>query len=96
MRIHLIFAVLLILEEALIGTGFGAASLLVGAALLIVYLVNRRKNRKTLILAAIYALAGIASFAIIAINSRIAEARSKPVIAACKQFHRSTGAIPTR
>jgi hypothetical protein len=87
MRNHLVFAALLISEEVLIGSGFGQASVLVGIAMLVIYFANRQKSKKQIILAAIYALAGIASFAVIQINWRIAEARSKPVIAACKQFH---------
>jgi hypothetical protein len=87
MRNHLVFAALLVVEEAVVGTGLGAVALLAGATLLTIYFANRKKDRETLILAAIYALVGIASFAVIQINWRIAEARSKPVIAACKQFH---------
>jgi hypothetical protein len=87
MRNHLVFAALLVVEGAVVGSGLGAVALLAGAALLTIYFANRKKHRETLILAAIYVLVGIASFAVIQINWRIAEARSKPVIAACKQFH---------
>jgi hypothetical protein len=87
MRNHLIVAALLIIEEMVIGSGFGQASLLVGAALLIIYLTDRHRSGRQLILSGIYTLAGVASFAVILLNWRVAEARSKPVVAACKEFH---------
>jgi len=88
-RNHLIVASLLVIEELVVGTGIGCVAILVGTALLIVYFAGwcRRKSRSQLVLAAVYALAGIASFVVIQTNWRIAEARSQPVITACKQFH---------
>lgn len=87
MRDHIIVAALLIIEEMVIGSGFGQASFLIGAGLLIIYLAGRQRNGSQLILAGIYMLAGVASFAAILLNWRVAESRSKPVIAACKEFH---------
>ena len=87
MRIHLIVASLLVIEELVVGTGIGCVAILVGAALLIVYFAGRRKSRGQFVLAAVYALTGISSFVVIQTNWRIAETRSQPVITACKQFH---------
>jgi hypothetical protein len=87
MRIHLIVASLLVIEELVVGTGIGCVAILVGAALLIVYFLGRRKSRGQLVLAAVYALTGIVSFVVIQTNWRTAEARSQPIITACKQFH---------
>jgi hypothetical protein len=87
MRNHLIVVSLLVIAEMVVGTGIGCVAILVGAALLIVYFAGRRKDRSQLVLATVYALAGTASFAVILLNWRIAEARSQPVITACKQFH---------
>jgi len=86
-RIHLIVASLLVIEELVVGTGIGCVAILVGAALLIVYFAGRRKSRGQFVLAAVYALTGISSFVVIQTNWRIAEARSQPIITACKQFH---------
>ena len=87
MRIHLIVASLLVIEELVVGTGIGCVAILVGAALLIVYFAGRRKSRGQFVLAAVYALTGISSFVVIQTNWRIAEARSQPVITACMQFY---------
>jgi hypothetical protein len=87
---------LIIVEELLIGSGLGVATILVAAAFLIAYFANRLKNRHELILAGVYAFAAISSVAIIRINWRIAEARSKPVIAACKDFHAKYERYPTQ
>jgi hypothetical protein len=94
MRNHLIVAALLIIEEMVIGSGFGQTSFLVGAPLLIIYLADRPRNGRRLVLAGIYTLAGVASFAVILLNWRVAEARSKPVIAACKEFHTKYQSYP--
>ena len=40
------FAASLIAEFVLIGTGFEAVAILVGAALLLIYFVNRQKDRR--------------------------------------------------
>jgi hypothetical protein len=61
MRNHLIVAVLIIVEELLIGSGLGVATILVAAAFLIAYFANRLKNRHELILAGVYAFAAISS-----------------------------------
>ena len=87
MRNHLIVVALLLVEEMVIGSGFGQASFLVGAALIVIYLADRHRSGRQLILAGIYMLAGVAFFAVILFNWRVAESRSKPVIAACKEFH---------
>jgi hypothetical protein len=90
------FAASLIAEDILIGTGFGVAAILVGAALLFIYFVNRQKDRRKLIVASIYILAGVSCLAAIQINWRVAEVRSKPVIAACKQFHQKHQRYPEK
>ena len=90
------FAVSLIAEDILIGTGFGVAAILVGVALLFIYFVNRQKDRRSLIVASIYILAGVSCLTAIQINWRVAEARSKPVIAACKQFQQKHQRYPEK
>jgi hypothetical protein len=44
MRKHLIVGALLIIEEIVIGSGFGQASFLVGAGLLIIYWADRHRT----------------------------------------------------
>jgi hypothetical protein len=94
MRNHLIVAALLVIEELVVGTGIGCMAILISAVLLVVGVANWHKNRNQLVLAAVYALSGIASFLVIQINWLIAESRSKPVIAACEQFHKKHQRYP--
>jgi hypothetical protein len=90
------FAASLIAEDVLIGTGFGVVAILVGAALLLIYFVNRQKDGRKLMVASIYILAGVSCLAAIQTNWRIAEVRSKPAIAACKQFHQKHQRYPQK
>ena len=87
-RANLALAATLFGVELLLGVGLiGGMGLFVALIFLILFICDKRSFPHALRLAAIYCVLGIATFAYIDLNWKLATSRAGPVIAAVNRFH---------